>query len=94
MAWFLVETRYVQGKFAEVRPRHREYLSKLAADGVCTVAGPFTDGTGGAMIFEAADAEELTKILDADPYHLEGALAERTVREFNPVLGAWVQSAT
>ncbi|NKQ55898.1 hypothetical protein HFP15_23765 [Amycolatopsis sp. K13G38] len=91
MAWFLVETRYVQEKFGAVRPRHREYLSKLAQDGVCTVAGPFTDGSGGAMIFEAASEEELTKILDADPYHREGALAERTVREFNPVLGAWVQ---
>jgi len=91
MAWFLVQTRYVPEKFGAVRPRHREYLGKLAEDGVCTVAGPFADGTGGTMIFQAADEAELTKILDADPYHLEGALAERTVREFNPVLGAWVR---
>ncbi|HJQ44909.1 MAG TPA: YciI family protein [Amycolatopsis sp.] len=92
MAWFQVQTRYVPEKFAAVRPRHREYLSKLSADGVCAVAGPFADDTGATMIFEAASEAELTKILDADPYHLEGALAERTVREFTPVLGSWVSA--
>ena len=94
MAWFLVQTRYVPEKFGEVRPRHRAYLSRLAADGVCKIAGPFADGSGATMIFEAAGEEELTKILDTDPYHLEGALAERTVREFEPVIGTWVKPAT
>ena len=94
MAWFLVQTRYVREKFAEVRPRHREWLSERAADGVCKIAGPLADDSGAVMIFEAAAEEDLTKILDTDPYHLEGALAERAVREFNPVLGAWVSPAT
>ncbi|HVV09668.1 YciI family protein [Amycolatopsis sp.] len=90
MAWFLVETRYVPEKFGEVRPRHREFLRKLSDEGVCTVAGPFGDGSGGVMIFQAEDEAALVKILDTDPYHLEGALAERTFREFSPVLGSWV----
>ena len=90
MAWFLVETRYVPEKVGEVRPRHREYLTRLAADGVCKIAGPLADGTGGAMILEVADEQELTRLLDADPYHAEGALAARTVREFNPVIGSWL----
>ena len=92
MAWFLVQIRYVPEKFEAVRPRHREYLGKLAAAGVCTVAGPFADGTGGTMIFEAPGEDELTKILDTDPYHLEGVVAERTVREFTPVMGSWVSA--
>jgi uncharacterized protein YciI len=91
MTWFLVENRYVQDKYRDVRPRHREYLQKLAADGVCAVAGPLGDETGGVALYQAEDAEALQKIIDADPYHLEGAIAERTVREFKPVLGAWVQ---
>lgn len=90
MKAFLVQTRYVPDRYQEVRPRHREYLRKLAEDGVCLVAGPFADGSGGVMLFQAEDAEALQKILDADPYHLEGALAERTVREFSPVLGSWM----
>ncbi|WAL65784.1 YciI family protein [Amycolatopsis cynarae] len=90
MKSFLVETRYVPDKYGEVRPRHREYLRKLAEEGVCLVAGPLADGSGGVMLFRAEDAEALQKILDTDPYHLEGALAERSVREYTPVLGSWV----
>jgi uncharacterized protein YciI len=32
MAWFLVQTVYNQEKYGAVRPRHREYLSKLTAE--------------------------------------------------------------
>ncbi|GAA5163640.1 MULTISPECIES: YciI family protein [Amycolatopsis] len=90
MAWFLVETRYVQEKFRDVRPRHREYLGQLADQGVVAVAGPFADESGGVFLVRADDEEAVTKLLDADPYSLEGALEERRVREFKPVLGAWV----
>ncbi|MDQ0378454.1 YciI family protein [Amycolatopsis thermophila] len=91
MAWFLVQTVYNQEKYAAVRPRHREYLAKLAADGTLAVAGPFADDSGGAFLIQAADADALQEILDADPYVVEGALESFTVREFNPTLGAWVQ---
>ncbi|EHR63828.1 hypothetical protein SaccyDRAFT_5033 [Saccharomonospora cyanea NA-134] len=91
MAWFVVEQTYVPERFAAVRPRHREYLSSLVADGTVAVAGPVDGDTGGMVIYQARDREELQRIIDADPYHLEGAIAERTVREFIPVLGAWLK---
>jgi uncharacterized protein YciI len=91
MAWFLVETRYRQDKVGDVRPRHREYLAKLAEDGSVAVAGPLGDDSGGVMLIQAEDAAALQAVLDTDPYHLEGALESRTVREYKPVLGAWVQ---
>jgi len=94
VAWFLVENRYVQEKFAEVRPRHREYLLSLAEEGVVAVAGPLGDGSGGVTLYEAIDRDALQEIIDTDPYHLEGAVAERTVREFTPLIGAWVPPAT
>ncbi|HET6504331.1 MAG TPA: YciI family protein [Amycolatopsis sp.] len=90
MAWFLVEIRYVQEKFAAVRPAHREFLAKLAAEGTVAVAGPIGDDVGGLALYQAENAEALQKIIDADPYHLEGAIAERSVREFKPVVGSWV----
>ncbi|NIJ14946.1 hypothetical protein FHU38_005354 [Saccharomonospora amisosensis] len=90
MAWFVVEIRYVQDKFGPVRPRHREYLASLAEQGKVLVAGPLQDDTGGLTLYEAADRQELQRLIDADPYHIEGAIAERTVREFKPVLGSWV----
>ncbi|EID54460.1 YciI family protein [Saccharomonospora xinjiangensis] len=90
MAWFVVEQTYMPERFAEVRPRHREYLSSLVADGTVAVAGPVDGDKGGMVIYRVRDADHLQEIIDADPYHLEGAIAERTVREFKPVLGSWL----
>ncbi|WP_236790532.1 YciI family protein [Amycolatopsis sp. GM8] len=91
MAWFLVETRYVPEKYQDVRPRHRDWLQRLAADGTVAVAGPLADDSGAVILMQAEDADALEKILDSDPYHLEGALAERNAREYRPLLGAWVR---
>jgi uncharacterized protein YciI len=90
MTWFLVETRYVPEKYGEVRPRHREYLRGLVEDGTVAVAGPLGDDSGGVVLIQADDEAALEKLLDADPYHLEGALAQRTVREYRPLMGSWL----
>ncbi|MGC7093475.1 YciI family protein [Amycolatopsis lurida] len=93
MAWFLVEIRYVQEKYGEVRPAHRAFLADLAEKGVVALGGPLTDGTGGITLYQAEDEEALQKIIDQDPYFLEGAVAERTVRGFDPKIGAWLPKA-
>ncbi|GAA5106232.1 YciI family protein [Haloechinothrix salitolerans] len=90
MAWYLVEIRYEQDKMPEVRPRHREFLAGLAEQGTVAIAGPLADDSGGVVLIEAADLDALHQIIDKDPYYLEGAIAERSVREFKPVLGSWV----
>lgn len=90
MAWYLVEIQYVQEKFREVRPRHRDYLLELTEQGKVAMAGPMADNSGGVVLFQADDLDELHKLIDADPYYTEGAVAARTVREFLPVLGSWV----
>ncbi|MQA10894.1 MAG: hypothetical protein GEU98_20525 [Pseudonocardiaceae bacterium] len=90
MAWYLVEIRYVQEKVAEVRPKHREFLAELTANGTVAVAGPLGDGTGGIILLQAEDEAALQEIIDNDPYYTDGAVAERTVREYKPVLGAWL----
>jgi len=90
MAWYLVEIRYVQEKVADVRPRHRDFLLEHVATGRVAVAGPLADNTGGLVLWQAENEAELTELIDRDPYALEGVVAERTVREFKPVLGTWV----
>jgi uncharacterized protein YciI len=87
MAWFLVEIRYVQEKLDEVRPRHRKFLSDLAEQGIAALGGPLGDGSGGISLYQAADEAALFEIIDQDPYYTEGVAAERTVREWKPVLG-------
>ncbi|QRP46260.1 YciI family protein [Amycolatopsis sp. FDAARGOS 1241] len=93
MAWYLVEIRYVQDKLAEVRPRHREWLSGHSEAGRVAVAGPLADNSGGLVLWQAADEGALKELLDDDPYQREGVVAERIVREYQPVLGAWVPQA-
>lgn len=90
MAWYLVEITYDLEKMPEVRPRHREFLAKLVATGDVAIAGPLGDGTGGITLYRADDEAALAEIIDQDPYYLEGVAAKRTVREYKPVLGAWL----
>ena len=90
MAWYLVEIRYVQEKLEEVRPRHREFLAQLVSEGILAIAGPLADNTGGVMLYQAADRDSLQSLLDRDPYAVEGVIAERTIREYKPVLGSWL----
>ncbi|WP_410660294.1 YciI family protein [Amycolatopsis sp. lyj-112] len=90
MAWFLVEIRYVREKLEDVRPRHRKFLSDLAEQGVVALGGPLGDGSGGLSLYQATDEAALNEILEQDPYHLEGVVAERIVREWKPVLGSWL----
>ena len=73
-----------------VRPSHREYLAKLAADGRLLAAGPWVNDTGAVLVFDVADRSELNQILDADPYAPARVIAETRIREWTPVTGAWL----
>lgn len=92
MAWFTVETTYTdRDKLAAARPRHREYLLRLADAGTVTAAGPWTDDTAGFAIYRVADRAELDRLLAEDPYTTEGVAAGRTVHEWNLIIGEWAQ---
>jgi uncharacterized protein YciI len=71
-----------------VRPRHRAFLRGLG--GALALSGP-TDGNGAVMVFEAGSADEVTELLDDDPFVLEGVVASRRVVGWTPVLGAWLE---
>ncbi len=90
MAWFAVETTYTHDvdALAASRPRHREYLQALVADGRVAAAGPWTDDSAGFAIYRAADRAELDQLLAEDPYTLDGVAAARTVHEWKLVMGS------
>lgn len=91
MAWFTVETTYVddRDKLLAARPRHRAYLRELADDGRVTGAGPWADDSGGFAVYRVEDRAELDRLLAEDPYTTDGVAAARAVHEWNLVLGAW-----
>lgn len=90
MAWFTVETTYVNdpAKLADSRPRHRVYLKDLVDHGKVGAAGPWADDSAGFAIYQVADRAELDKLLADDPYTIDGVAAARTVNEWKLVLGS------
>jgi uncharacterized protein YciI len=71
-----------------VRPKHREYLSKLLAEGKLHESGPFADDKGALIIYEAADETEARALIAADPYTDAGVVAENQLREWKRTMPA------
>ena len=70
-----------------VRPEHRAYLMRQSA---LLGSGPFVDGAAGALlVFRTADRAELDAIVAADPFTVEGVVAETDIRTWDVVLGPW-----
>jgi uncharacterized protein YciI len=68
------------------RPAHREYLMSLRERGQLAVAGPFTDDGGSLIVYEAASADDVERILEYDPFAINGIFVGRTIRPWNPVI--------
>ncbi len=73
-------------KVQSLRPVHRQYLTGLRDKGQLAAAGPFADGTGALIIYEAASAEEAEKLLRADPFHQNGVFVTYVLRPWNTAL--------
>jgi uncharacterized protein YciI len=72
-------------KVNAIRPVHRQYLLDLKARGKLAATGPFTDGTGALIIYEAASAEEAEQLVKGDPFSKNGIFLKYALRPWNPV---------
>lgn len=92
MKYFAVHYTYANEakEIVELRPEHREFLGGLKDKGILVASGPYTDGHGSALIIirleEPASIDDATELMNQDPFHIQKALAGRTIREWNPVL--------
>jgi uncharacterized protein YciI len=73
-------------KVQSLRPIHRQYLGQLRERGQLVVAGPFTDGTGALIVYEAENAEAAEKLIQGDPFHKNGIFLKYVLRPWNPVM--------
>jgi uncharacterized protein YciI len=88
MARFLVLTTFTSADARmKHRPAHREYLNEMVAQGKLLMAGPFTDESGGLIIFEAADENEVGEIMANDPFTTGGVFATTEIRPWTLVAG-------
>jgi uncharacterized protein len=72
---------------AASRPSHREWTAGLAEEGVLLASGPYGDGAGALLIFEAADENALNDILKQDPFAAAGVISGTRTTEWAPVTG-------
>ncbi|WP_062046659.1 YciI family protein [Bacillus sp. JCM 19034] len=56
----------------QYRKAHLDYLGKRKDEGKVFAMGPFVDGTGGMVIYEADSIDEAKQIASEDPYILAG----------------------
>ncbi|WP_026530530.1 YciI family protein [Haematomicrobium sanguinis] len=73
----------------EVRATHRAWLQDLADAGTVLSAGKYADNTGALLIFVTADEDELRALLAEDPYAKAGCVADVSVKEWTPAIGAF-----
>jgi uncharacterized protein YciI len=74
-------------QLAEIRPIHREWLSKLLDQEILLASGPMLDTPEALLIFRSDSAEELAKLLDNDPFDIAGCIGSRIIQAWNPVFG-------
>lgn len=87
MAYYVLEYRYGDREArARVRPRHLEYLTGLNAEGRVVMAGPVGDGAGAMVVYEAPSEDEVRRLVEEDPYTLEGVAVDASLREWNVVV--------
>lgn len=91
MSYFVVQYTYTDDSRAldAERPHHRAYLSSLLDD-TLVASGPYvgSDLPGALLIFTADSAAEIEDLLDRDPLWTADLIAERSIEEWNPVLGS------
>ena len=73
----------------EHRPAHKDYLRSLYERGDIVVSGPLAEGggPGALLILDADDIDAVAALLDQDPFHALGLIAEREIRRWNPAFG-------
>jgi len=56
----------------DVRPLHREYAQRLRAEGKIVIAGPFRDGAGALIVYEASSQDEAAALTTNHPFFKGG----------------------
>ncbi len=74
----------------ELRKIHREThlkkLGDLAKAGKIALAGPFTDGSGSLIVYNASTRTEVELIAKTDPYVMERVFERYEIKPFEKVL--------
>ena len=82
----VIEYAQDREKVERVRPVHRQYLAGLKERGQLAASGPFADGSGALIVYEAESADAAEALLKGDPFHHEGVFVRWQLRPWNVVM--------
>ena len=71
----------------EIRPIHRQWLGVLLEKGQLLASGPMVDNPEALLIFSSDSANDLSELLDNDPFDIAGFIGSRSIQRWNPVFG-------
>ena len=80
-------------ELAGLRPTHREFTGELFGRGVLLTSGPFIDYSGALLLVKAESVEEVSALLDNDPFDVAGYIGERVILQWNPLNGPFASLA-
>jgi uncharacterized protein len=81
----VIEYSQDKEKVDAARPAHRAYLTSLIQKGQLFASGPFEDGYGALIVYEADSPEAVEALMAADPFYTAGVCGWWTVRPWNVV---------
>jgi uncharacterized protein YciI len=67
------------------RPAHRAYLTSLLNEGKLFASGPYADGSGALIVYEAETPEAAEALFKADPFHAAGVFLRWTLRPWKVI---------
>lgn len=93
MTIFAVTCTYVdyERRLSARRPARYAWFQELEASGRLLASGQLS-GEGmprGLLLLEAADAGEAARLLDDDPFEVEGVVTQRLIGRWHATLGTW-----
>lgn len=89
MALFLLSYGYNDtDQRAQRRDDHVAYLNKLKDDGSLVAAGPYSDLSGGTILYQADTTEDAEKLIAGDPYTQADVTKNRYLREWKVTVGS------
>lgn len=76
-------------EMVQARPAHVDFLGRLHERGRLLASGRLTesDPLGALLIITGEDRAEVESLMDGDPFHSGGFIAERLVRRWNIAFG-------
>lgn len=90
MAIFAVQYTYIDDAELVQKhcPEHREFLTKKHEEGHVLLSGPKVAEPAGALVIVRGDsADEVGKLMDGDPFNNYGIITDRSITEWNVVIG-------